>query len=121
MNVTSLVERVSRYAVVMRKEDRQYKPIMESLIQGLGPLPADARQSITFDRGTVFSTWRYLKVGIGADVRLFHSSQWGLGLPVLRWPLRRSVYHNEIIAFRPTSNKNSAVFVRAIKFTGRFE
>jgi len=44
-----------RYAVVMRNEDRQSKPIMEALIQGLAPLPADARQSITFDRGTEFS------------------------------------------------------------------
>jgi IS30 family transposase len=67
VNVTSLVERVSRYAVVMRNEDRQSKPIMEALIQGLAPLPADARQSITFDRGTEFSAWKHLKAGIGAD------------------------------------------------------
>jgi IS30 family transposase len=67
VNVTSLVERVSRYAVVMRNEDRQSKPIMEALIQGLAPLPAEARQSITFDRGTEFSAWRHLKAGIGAD------------------------------------------------------
>lgn len=40
VNVTSLVERVSRFAVVMRNEDRQSKPIMEALIQGLAPLPA---------------------------------------------------------------------------------
>lgn len=32
VNVTSLVERVSRYAVVMRNEDRRSKPIMEALI-----------------------------------------------------------------------------------------
>ena len=67
INVTSLVERVSRYTVVMRNEDRQSKPIMEALIEGLAPLPADARQSITFDRGTEFSAWRKLKDGIGAD------------------------------------------------------
>ena len=67
INVTSLVERVSRFAVVMRNEDRQSKPIMEALVQGLAPLPADARQSITFDRGTEFSAWRHLKAGIGAD------------------------------------------------------
>ena len=67
VNVTSLVERVSRYAVVMRNEDRQSKPIMDALIQGLAPLPADARQSITFDRGTEFSAWKHLKAGIGAD------------------------------------------------------
>ena len=46
INATSLVERVSRYAVVMRNEDRQSKPTMEALINGLAPLPADARQSI---------------------------------------------------------------------------
>ena len=68
VNVTSLVERVSRYAVVMRNEDRQRpSPIMEALIQGPAPLPADARQSITFDRVTEFSAWRHLKAGIGAD------------------------------------------------------
>lgn len=67
INVTSLVERVSRYTVVMRNEDRHSKPIMEALINGLAPLPADARQSITFDRGTEFSAWQRLKDGIGAD------------------------------------------------------
>lgn len=67
VNVTSLVERVSRYAVIFRNEDRRSTPIMETLINGLAPLPADARQSITFDRGTEFSAWRRLKDGIGAD------------------------------------------------------
>lgn len=67
VNVTSLVERFSRYAVVMRNEDRQSKPIMEALIQGLALLPADARLSITFDRGTEFAAWRHLKAGVGAD------------------------------------------------------
>lgn len=67
VNVTSLVERVSRFAVVMRNEDRTSKPIMEALINGLAPLPSDARQSITFDRGTEFSAWQCLKDGIGAD------------------------------------------------------
>tara|TARA_R100000935_G_scaffold573_1_gene2016 strand:- start:801 stop:1811 length:1011 start_codon:yes stop_codon:yes gene_type:complete len=67
VNVTSLVERVSRYTVVMRNEDRQSKPIMEALVKGLATLPADARQSITFDRGTEFSAWQRLKDGIGTD------------------------------------------------------
>ena len=66
VNVTSLVERVSRYTVVMRNEDRRSEPIMEALIAGLAPLPAEARQSITFDRGTEFSAWRRLQDGIGA-------------------------------------------------------
>jgi IS30 family transposase len=67
VNITSLVERVSRFAVIMRNEDRQSTPIMEALILALVPLPADACQSITFDRGTEFSAWRHLKAGIGAD------------------------------------------------------
>lgn len=61
------MERVSRYTVVMRNEDRQSKPIMETLVKGLAPLPADARQSITFDRWTKFSALQQLKDGIGAD------------------------------------------------------
>ncbi len=67
VNVASLVERVSRYAVVMCSEARQSKPKMEGLIQGLAALPGDARQSINCDRGTEYSAWRHLKAGIGAD------------------------------------------------------
>ncbi|ABD57146.1 Transposase and inactivated derivatives IS30 family-like protein (plasmid) [Jannaschia sp. CCS1] len=67
INVTSLVERVSRFTVVSRNEDRQSKPIMDALIDGLAPLPADARQSITFDTGTEFSAWQRPKNGIDAD------------------------------------------------------
>lgn len=67
INVTSLVERVSRFAVVSRNEDRQTRPIMDALVEGLAPLPAQARQSITFDRGSEFSGWRRLRDGIGAD------------------------------------------------------
>lgn len=50
----------------MRNEDRHSEQIMKSLIAGLAPLPAEARQSITFDRCTEFSAWRRLQDGIGA-------------------------------------------------------
>ncbi|PRY20219.1 hypothetical protein CLV78_1144 [Aliiruegeria haliotis] len=66
-NATSLVKRLSRYTVVLRNEDGQSKPIMETLINGLAPLPSEARQSIIFDRGTEFSAWRRMRDGIGAD------------------------------------------------------
>lgn len=66
-NVTSLVERVSRFTVFMRNNDRQSKPIMESLVNALGSLPHHARRSITFDRGTEFSDWPYLQAGLGAQ------------------------------------------------------
>lgn len=48
-NVTSLVERVSRFAVFLRNNDRQSKPIMDGLIEVLQPLPTllDARSPST--------------------------------------------------------------------------
>lgn len=67
VNVTSLVERVSRFAVVLKNPDRQSKPVMEGLIDSLSPLPAEARRSITLDRGTEFTAWRHLKAGLGVD------------------------------------------------------
>ena len=67
-NVGALVERVSRYSVLFRNNDRQSKPVMNAIINALAPLPFEARRSITFDRGTEFAAWDYLQAGIGADV-----------------------------------------------------
>jgi IS30 family transposase len=66
-NVTSLVERVSRFAVLLRNNDRQSRPVMDGLIQVLQSLPHLARRSITFDRGTEFTDWPYLQASIGAQ------------------------------------------------------
>lgn len=66
-NVTSLVERVSRFTVFLRNNDRQSKPIMDALIDALGALPQAARRSITFDRGTEFTDWPYLQAGLGVQ------------------------------------------------------
>lgn len=65
--MTSLVERVSRFAVFLRNNDRQSRPIMDGLIQTLQSLPHLARRSITFDRGTEFTEWPYLQAGIGTQ------------------------------------------------------
>jgi IS30 family transposase len=66
-NVTSLVERVSRFTVFLRNNDRQSKPIMDGLIDTLSALPQAARRSITFDRGTEFTDWPYLQAGLGVQ------------------------------------------------------
>jgi IS30 family transposase len=66
-NITSLVERVSRFTVFLRNNDRQSKPVMDRLINALSPLPLFARRSITFDRGTEFTEWPYLQAGLGAQ------------------------------------------------------
>lgn len=66
-NVTSLVERVSRFAIFLRNNDRQSRPVMDGLVRALQALPHLARRSITFDRGTEFTDWPYLQAHIGAQ------------------------------------------------------
>jgi transposase, IS30 family len=66
-NVTSLVERVSRFAIFLRNNDRQSRPVMDGLIHALQALPHLARRSITFDRGTEFTDWPYLQASIGTQ------------------------------------------------------
>ncbi|WP_435171527.1 IS30 family transposase, partial [Falsirhodobacter sp. 1013] len=59
-NVATLVERKTRYTVLMRNAGRKSRPIMDRLIREMSPLPAEARRSITFDRGLEFVSWREL-------------------------------------------------------------
>jgi len=66
-NVATVVERTSRFTMLFKNNDRQSKPIMERLINVLSPLPKHARQSLTFDRGFEFVSWRRLKQGMGTD------------------------------------------------------
>lgn len=66
-NVATLIERKSRYTVLFRNNDRRSKPLMGRLVEVLSPLPQHARQSLTFDRGLEFVSWRELEVGIGAQ------------------------------------------------------
>jgi len=65
-NVTSLVERKSRYMVMLKNNSRHSRPIMDKIVHAFSPLPALARRSFTFDRGTEFSGFRALEEGIGA-------------------------------------------------------
>jgi IS30 family transposase len=65
-NLTSLVERKSRYTVMIKNQSRHSRPIMDKIIEAFSPLPAFARQSFTFDRGTEFAGFRALEDGIGA-------------------------------------------------------
>lgn len=67
MNVASMVERKTRYAVLFRNNDRSSTHFMNALMNVMEPLPQPARRSITFDRGFEFREWRKLKSGIGTD------------------------------------------------------
>ncbi|NTF31783.1 IS30 family transposase [Rhizobium skierniewicense] len=65
-NVTTLLERKSRYTVLIKNPSRHSGPIMDKIIRAFSPLPAFARQSFTFHRGTEFAGFRALEDGIGA-------------------------------------------------------
>ena len=65
MNVATLVERKTRFAVLFRNNDRSSTHFMNSLMNVMTPLPQPARKSITFDRGFEFRDWRKLEAGIG--------------------------------------------------------
>lgn len=65
-NVTTLVERKSRYCVMIKNGSRHSLPIMNKIIQAFAPLPYHARLSFTFDRGSEFMGYRALDDGMGA-------------------------------------------------------
>ncbi|WP_425101343.1 IS30 family transposase [Tropicibacter sp. S64] len=67
MNVASLVERKTRFAVLFRNNDRSSTHFINKLMDVMEPLPQPARKSITFDRGFEFREWRKLKSGIGTE------------------------------------------------------
>ena len=64
-NVATLIERKTRYTVLLRNNGRKSRPLMNRLIHEMSPLPAEARRSITFDRGLEFVAWRDLESGRG--------------------------------------------------------
>ena len=67
MNVASLIERKTRFAVLFRNNDRSTTHLMDKLMTVMETLPQTARKSITFDRGIEFRNWRKLEPGIGTE------------------------------------------------------
>ena len=64
-NITSMVERVSRFTVLLKNPNKRTKPVMGKIIKAIGDLPLMARKSITFDRGTEFVSWPHLQAELG--------------------------------------------------------
>jgi len=64
-NLTSLIERCSRYVVLARNPSRHSKGVMEGIERHLHTLPPALRQSITFDRGTEFAAFATLQIRLG--------------------------------------------------------
>ena len=66
-NVTSLVERVSRFTMTLKNPNKRTKPIMGKIIEAIKDLPPVARRSITFDRGSEFMNRPHLQAEIGTQ------------------------------------------------------
>ena len=79
-NVTSLVERVSRFTVILKNPTKRTKPVMGKIMKAIKDLPLVARRSITFDRGTEFVNWPHLQAEIGTQTWFCDpSSPWQKG------------------------------------------
>ena len=79
-NVTSLVERVSRFTVLLKNPNKRTKPVMGKIMKAIRDLPHLARKSITFDRGTEFVSWPHLQAEIGTQTWFCDpSSPWQKG------------------------------------------
>lgn len=79
-NVTSLVERVSRFTVILKNPNRRTKSVICKIIKAIKELPHQARRSITFDRGSEFTDWPHLQAEIGTQTWFCDpSSPWQKG------------------------------------------
>ena len=56
-NVTSLVERKSRFTFLLANEDKRSAAVIAGIADALRALPEDARRTVTFDRGTEFAAY----------------------------------------------------------------
>jgi len=66
-NVTTMIERTSRFLLMLKNEEKRTKPIMARIAQALTPLPRHACRSATFDRGSEFIDWPHLQATVGAQ------------------------------------------------------
>ncbi len=63
--LTTLVERVSRYVILASNPSRHSAGVMSRIEIGLKTLPPEYRRSITFDRGSEFTSHAMLKARLG--------------------------------------------------------
>ena len=69
-NVTSLVERFSRFTVILKNPNKRTTPVMGKIIKSIKDLPLAARRTIAFERGTEFVSWPHLQAEIGTQTWL---------------------------------------------------
>jgi IS30 family transposase len=66
-NLTTLLERQTRYTILLANPDRRSGTLVGRIDQSLQGLPAGSCRSITFDRGTEFTAYHLLEDRLGAQ------------------------------------------------------
>ena len=61
-NITTLVERKSRYVKLLHNTDKYTKTVIGNIKKAMSGLPKKLRKSMTFDRGTEFASYRILDI-----------------------------------------------------------
>jgi transposase, IS30 family len=69
-NVTSLVERKSRYTFLLPNEDERSAALLAGVAEALRALPEEARRTVTFDRGSEFAGYTVLDRELAAEAYL---------------------------------------------------
>src|ERR1017187_1698545 len=67
VNLTSLIERRSRYTILAKNDNRRPVPVISTIRDRLKNLPPRWRQTITFDRGFEFMSYPLLRRDLGMD------------------------------------------------------
>jgi IS30 family transposase len=67
-HVVTLVERVSRYTVLLRVERKDTATVTAALIAGLGQLGAERLKSLTWDRGTELAAHPTVTANLGLSI-----------------------------------------------------
>lgn len=66
-NVTSLIERKSRYTLLAKNDDRKPDSVAKTIADKLNNLPKDMTQTMTFDRGFEFMSYPLLRKKLGMN------------------------------------------------------
>lgn len=66
-NLTSLIERKSRYTIIAKNDNRRPDPVIKTIGRHLSKLPSEVTKTITFDRGFEFMSYPLLHDQLGMD------------------------------------------------------
>ncbi len=68
-HIATLVERKSRFTLLVKVENRESKTVVRALTQKVRRLPTELRKSLTWDRGSEMATHK--KFTIATDVQVY--------------------------------------------------